>query len=88
MFTVLWGQEALDKLPRLWTQSDSPIRAAITAAMHQIDKTLAADPENTGESRSGEDRVWFAFPLGILFEVDRPKMAVRILQVWLFRKRK
>jgi hypothetical protein len=64
------------------------LRKAITQASYQIDKTLARDPENTGESRTHTDKVWFVFPLGIRFEIDAQQRIVRVLQVWMFKKRK
>ena len=88
MFTVLWGLEALEELTHLWIQADSMLRKAITTASHQIDQQLAHDPENIGESRIGTERIWFVFPLGILFEVDHANKTVRVLQVWRYQKRK
>jgi hypothetical protein len=88
MFTVLWGLEAMEELTDLWIHADSMLRKAITTASHQIDQRLAHDPEDTGESRTGNERVWFVFPLGILFEVDHATTTVRVLQVWKYQKRK
>jgi hypothetical protein len=88
MFTVLWGLEAMEDLTRLWTQADSPLRKAITVATHQMDKKLANDPENTGESRIGNERIDFVFPLSFRFDVDQSNKTVRVLQVWRFQKRK
>jgi hypothetical protein len=42
---------------------------------------LAHDPEGISESRSGAERAWFEFPLGVLFDVDAVSKTVRILQV-------
>jgi hypothetical protein len=88
MYTVRWKKTALSDLTSFWIQADSALRKAITQASHQIDKTLARDPENTGESRIHTDKVWFVFPLGIRFEVDAHNKTARILQVWLYKKRK
>lgn len=76
MFRVKWLQEALDELTILWTQADSPLRAAITAATHALDQELQADPYRNSESRNDEDRVLFAYPLAIQFEVDLPQRIV------------
>jgi hypothetical protein len=63
------------------------MRRAITTATHRIDEELRHDPENQGESRSSQERVYFEFPLGIRFEIDRQQSLVHVLQVWSFRKR-
>ena len=88
MFTVLWSLEATEDLTRLWTQSDSLLRKAITVASHRFDKNLANDPESAGESRLGAERIGFEFPLGIRFDVDKANNKVRVLPVLLFKKRK
>ena len=88
MFTVLWGPEATEELTRLWLQADAAMRKRITAASHAIDKVLASEPDNTGESRPDGARIHFEFPLGIRFDVDNSSRTVSVLQVWQFRKRK
>lgn len=87
MFTVRWKRSALNELAALWTQADSTMRQAITAATNRIDQELQHDPENQSESRGGGERVYFEFPLGIRFEVDRQESLVHVLHVWSFRKR-
>lgn len=87
MFQVRWKRSALDELAALWTQADSAMRLAITRATNRIDQELRGDPENRGESRGTQERVYFEFPLGIRFEVDRQLSLVHVLQVWSFRKR-
>jgi hypothetical protein len=87
MFTVRWKRSALNELAALWTQADSAMRRAITTATHRIDQELRHDAENRGESRGNQERVYFEFPLGIRFEVDRQESLVHVLQVWSFRKR-
>jgi len=88
MFTVRWTRSATNELTDLWTRADSALRQAITAAAHRIDQELRADPENKGESRGDNERVWFAFPLGIRFEVDRRRSVARILHVWNYGRRR
>ena len=87
MFRVKWLQEALDELTILWTQADSALRAAITAATHALDQELQTDPYRNSESRNEEDRVLFAYPLAIQIEVDLPQRIVWVLHVWRFRRR-
>jgi hypothetical protein len=87
MFTVLWADAALNELANLWVQADSSLRKAITAATNQIDKRLQKDPHNEGESRGGQARVLFEFPLGTKFEADQAQSVVRVLHVWTYKRR-
>lgn len=88
MFTVRWTRSALNELAALWTQANSDLRQAITAATNQIDHALQQDPDGQGESRSEEERIWFVFPLGIRYEVDDQRNIVRVLQAWNQRRRR
>jgi len=70
MYTVRWKRSALNELAALWTEADSATRQALTAAANQVDQQLRRDPNDTGESRTGDERIYLVFPLGIEFEVD------------------
>jgi plasmid stabilization system protein ParE len=87
MFRVVWLQAALDELTTIWLQADSAARQAITAAAHTIDQELAANPHEQGESRGDDERIFFALPLGVLFEIEDQFALVRILHVWDIRRR-
>ena len=69
MFHVEWLQTALNQLAAIWTQADSTLREAITAASYWVDQQLQTDPYRASESRAGGRRVCFVSPLGILFRV-------------------
>ena len=86
MFQVEWLQRAVDELATIWIQADSTQRRAIVEATNTIDRKLQTDPFLTSESREDNQRVLFADPLGVLFEVDIPMRTVWILHVWQFRK--
>ena len=88
MFHVDWLQEALDELARIWMKADSTLRQAITAATHLLDQEMETDPFRQSESRDDEERVLFAFPLGLLIEVNLQQRIVWVLHVWQFRRRK
>ena len=47
-YTVVWDPELQLDFTRYWSQSDSPLRAALTHASNWIDKNLAVDPETQG----------------------------------------
>jgi hypothetical protein len=87
MFTVRWTQVALNQLTALWTQANTAMRQAITAATHQIVHQLSQAPGTQGESREGNERIMFVLPLGIRFAVDSQNARVRVLYVWSCRRR-
>lgn len=82
MFQVRWKRLALDFVTELWL--DSADRASISDAVKEIDRLLASDPENAGESRSESIRVLFVAPLGVFIEVDEPSKTVHVLRAWTF----
>ncbi len=87
MFRVEWIQKALDELTTIWTEADSSLRHAITSATHSIDRELTIDPFRQTESRDDDERVLFAYPLGVQIEVDFQRRRVWVLHVWRFRRR-
>ena len=82
MYTVRWKRTALDKLTELWL--DATDRVAINNAVEEIDRLLASNPHEAGESRSGDIRVLFCQPLGAFFEIDDARNVVHVLRVWTF----
>lgn len=60
------------------------MRQSVTAASHEIDQRLSADPENEGESRPDDRRIMFVAPLGVMYEIDQDQGIVFVLQVWSF----
>ena len=82
MYIVRWKRSALSRLTQLWL--DALDRTAVTAAVAEIDRLLAGNPHQAGESRSGELRVLFVPPLGVFFEVEEPARTVHVLRVWTF----
>ena len=88
MYRVRWKKSALDELTRTWTQADSSMRVAITAATHAIDQQLQSNPYEGSESREHGVRVLFVFPLGIRFEIDEQHSVVQVYHIWSFRKRR
>ena len=87
MFEVRWLQSATDDLTVRWTQADSELRAAITSAAHDVDRRLSRNPTREGESREGEERVFFVGPLGVLYEADSNLSQVSVIHVWVIGKR-
>lgn len=86
MFRVRWAEAALDELAALWLQADSALRETITAAAHQIDQQLQANPYGLGESRPEGRRVLFFYPLGVSFRVEQDEQTVSVLHIWRFQR--
>jgi hypothetical protein len=85
MFRVRWAMSALNELTNLWVSAGSERRRAITSATQAVDRELAFNPQDKGESRADDDaRIFFAPPLGILFQVDQPRAIAHIVRVWTF----
>ncbi|HYT90168.1 MAG TPA: hypothetical protein VEL76_15780 [Gemmataceae bacterium] len=87
MWRVDWLQTALDELTVGWTQANSTLRQAITAASHQIDQQLSRNPSSEGESREGGTRIAFFPPLSITFKVDEDAQVVTVAHVRVFQPR-
>ncbi len=87
MFRVEWLQSALNELAAIWLKADSSTRDAVTVAARQIDRQLAARPEQQGESRTGGRRILFVYPLAVVFRVDAQRRTVSVLNVWRFVRR-
>jgi hypothetical protein len=67
MFQVVWLEASLDELADIWTHADSSVRQAITIAANSIDYELRTSPYNQGESREGQERVFYVYPWGFNF---------------------
>lgn len=80
-YSVGWVELAEDRLANLWM--GSRIASQITKATDWFDANLAVRPHDIGESRPGNFRIAFEFPLGILFFVDEAKKKVYVIDVWL-----
>jgi len=82
MYIVRWKRTALGRLAELWIEATD--RSAVTAAVEEIDRILAADPHDAGESRSGQTRILFVAPLGVFFDIHDSSRLVEVLKVWTF----
>ena len=87
MFRVEWLPTALEELTTAWLQADSATRQAITSITPAIDFELAVDPFRQSESREGDKRIFFPYPLAILFEVNLTEYVVWVLHVWHYHRR-
>lgn len=63
-------RQAIESLARAYLSADAVGNAsAVTAAMAEADRLLAANPSDVGESRQGTDRVLILPPVVVEFEV-------------------
>jgi hypothetical protein len=84
VYTVVFTKKALDEVTTLWLNANSPLRAAITAAMASLEESLGRDPASAGESREHGVRIGFAPPLAFLFEILQDDRQVKVFHVWLW----
>lgn len=82
MYAIYRSEAAMRPLKQIWEHADEQLRAAILEASHRLDRQLARNPHQQGESRAGCTRILFQGPLGVLFEVDEDRKLVRILRTW------
>lgn len=87
MYLVSWLQSATDDLAAGWLQADSATRKRITAASHEAEAQLSAEPDAHSESRPKGRRVAIFAPLTVTFRVDSNARTVTIVQVHVFGKR-
>ena len=85
MFDVLWKLAAERSLAAIWT--DAADRQSIADAARSVDQILSASPLSAGESRTGNQRIIFQRPLGVVFDVNEPDRVVSVLRVYRFRSK-
>ena len=78
-YKVVWKKSAEDRLAEIWLSASD--RNAVSDAAYLIEKRLAANPLNVGESRDGDIRIAFEGPLSMLFVIRDQKKLVRVLAV-------
>jgi hypothetical protein len=81
MFAVDWADYALDQLADIFVSLDLAIQDQLTAAIEALNRRLATDPLDEGESRNASFRVTFLGSLGVLFRVDAAKGEVEVTEV-------
>jgi hypothetical protein len=82
-YTATWLPAAENELATIWMASAD--RTAVTQAAAELDRRLAANGPDEGESRPGKRRITFVRPLAIIFEYDISARTVTVGQVWEFR---
>jgi hypothetical protein len=85
-YTVVWNPTAERQLTEFWLACSN--RAEVTGAADEIDRRLAIDPSNEGESRNAGRRVLILKPLVVIFRVHEADRIVKVSQVRLFKLRR
>ena len=86
MYHLHWTERADNDLAQLWLLADSHIRAALDAAVNEIDRRLGKDPFSEGESREEGERISFEYPVGFSFRVE-PERRVVVGHIWSIVRR-
>jgi hypothetical protein len=85
-YTVRWTRKArLQQLAQIWL--DAPDRNAVTAAANEVDRLLAANPCDMGESRAGGLRVLIVEPLIVGYMVFEDDLRVIVFSIRYFGPR-
>ena len=84
---VKWKSIALDRVADIFVAATPADRDEIEATTRRINVALAADPSVLGESRSGDRRVWFEYPLMVLFRIVSADKTVIVSHVARLRPR-
>lgn len=83
-FTVTWTSEARNQLAEIWLNSSDKKR--ITESVRTIERLIAHDPEDAGESRVVDIRILLEAPLAIYFDVSPLDRRVNVWRVWRWGK--
>jgi hypothetical protein len=84
MWAVIWRDTALDELADDMVRADLPTQDLIAQQVDALNRRLAIDPLNEGESRTGRVRIAFADPVGILFTVSQTDQVVWVTHFWTY----
>jgi len=80
-YAVIWTKKALDQLALAWVGAND--RTAVQRASNRIDAKLGMHPWAHGESRGGNDRLFFDAPLAVFYRIDDSDRKVYVISVAL-----
>ena len=81
MYAVIWYNLALDQLADVLVGLDLNDQDTFATAVEELNRRLADDPLDVGESRSGTTRVTFVPFASIQFRVREAEQLVRVTRV-------
>lgn len=85
MFSIYRSEATTSFLKKTWEQADEAQQRAILDATDLLNRALAQQPHEQGESRHEGRRIHFEAPLGIEFEIDEARRIVHIQRAWAYR---
>jgi len=83
MYSVRWTSTARRLLTELWLEAAD--RNQVQRAADEIDRILAEDPLNAGESRVSNIRILIQRPLAVYFDVYERDRRVHVWRIWRLR---
>lgn len=86
MYEVIWFHTALDRLADIFATATLFDQERMAGAVETLNRDLAKDPYDRGESRDGIYRVVFLPLLRVWFRVDKLQMEVRVTSVIRYGK--
>jgi hypothetical protein len=85
---VVWTEKTLDALSDLYVVLSLVEQDAMAKSVAGINRKLAENPDELGESRSPWVRVWFTDGLILRFDIDPAEQKVTVYEVTRVRPRK
>jgi plasmid stabilization system protein ParE len=85
-WTVLYRPSAQNQLANIWLST--PDQQLVADAADEIDRLLASNPMDVGESRGGNTRIIIERPLTVLYDVYPDDALVEVFAVFYWRRRK
>ena len=83
-FTIVWKSTVLDRLADFYVASSDAARQRMARGVENLNRRLAQDPLDVGESRHGGYRVAFPPLLMVTFSVDESSRTVRVVHIVRF----
>ncbi len=80
-YSVVWANPILDRLADLYVGAEPADRERTAAGVEALNRRLATNPTEEGESRDGDQRVTFTPCLVVRFRVNLMSDAVRVIGV-------
>ena len=85
-WTVVYRPPAKDELANIWINTPDP--QAVDNAADEIDRILASNPLEVGESRGGRKRIVIEWPLTVLYEMFTEDAVVEVFLVFYWQRKK
>jgi hypothetical protein len=85
---VEWAEDALDQLSDLYVVLSLIEQDAMAKSVTGINRRLAENPEDLGESRTPWVRVWFVDGLILRFDIHPAEQVVTVYEVTRVKPRK